>query len=277
MKSIGILYVATGSYIVFWKNFYESFEKYFLPNLEKHYYIFTDAEQFYADDNPRVHRIFQKPEPWPLPTLLKYHRFLEIQDALKQHDYLYQSNGPIVCNKDVLPEDFLPREELGEQLMFTQHPGYRIRPPRLFPYERRRASKAYVPYGCGQTYVFGAMNGGKTDAYLAFMEMLAGQISQDLNKGLIARFHDESYVNHYVELHHDFRLLPCSYGYPDGMDIPDENIIACVNKSKYFDVDSYKGTTSTARMKWNQIFEKHIGSRYKVCRDVILRRKTTEV
>jgi hypothetical protein len=122
------------------------------------------------------------------------------------------------------------------------------------------------------------MNGGKTEAYFAFMEMLAGQISQDLNKGIIARFHDESYVNHYVELHYDFRLLPCSYGYPDGMDIPDENIIACVNKSKYFNVNKYKGIDASQAKKNKRriMLFKHIGSRLCVCRDLILQRKVHE-
>ena len=34
-KSIGVLYICTGPYVLFWKDFFESFEKNFLPNIEK--------------------------------------------------------------------------------------------------------------------------------------------------------------------------------------------------------------------------------------------------
>ena len=50
-KSIGILYICTGPYVLFWKDFYESFEKNFLPSYEKRYYVFTDAEEIFAEIN----------------------------------------------------------------------------------------------------------------------------------------------------------------------------------------------------------------------------------
>lgn len=34
-KSIGILYICTGPYYLFWEDFYNSCEKNFLPNYEK--------------------------------------------------------------------------------------------------------------------------------------------------------------------------------------------------------------------------------------------------
>ena len=41
---IGILFIATGRYICFWKDFYKACEKYLLKNHEKTYFLFTDAE-----------------------------------------------------------------------------------------------------------------------------------------------------------------------------------------------------------------------------------------
>ena len=43
MNKVAVLYICTGKYDVFWKDFYISYEKYFLPDCEKHYYVFTDA------------------------------------------------------------------------------------------------------------------------------------------------------------------------------------------------------------------------------------------
>ena len=41
---IGILYIGIGRYICFWKDFYDSCEKFLIPEAEKHYYVFTDNE-----------------------------------------------------------------------------------------------------------------------------------------------------------------------------------------------------------------------------------------
>lgn len=280
-KIIGILYIATGPYIVFWKDFYESFEKFFLPDLEKKYFIFTDAKHFPYSDSDNVYKIYQKSEPWPLPTLLKFHRFLEIKDKLLQCDYLYQSNANIVCKDFVYEEDFLPQEKKGEKLFFTIHPGYCNAHPYEFPYDRNKKSKAYVPYNCGKVYVFGAMNGGVTKDYLAFIEKIDFDIIDDLKKGVIAQWHDESHVNHDIIKCDNYRLLPAAFCYPVGFEISDKCIIAGVDKKKAFDVDVIKKNKlvkETRFLYWKKRILNNskiyrITMVGKMCRDRILRRK----
>ena len=240
-KTIGILYIATGPYIAFWNRFFDTFEQYFLPNIEKHYIVFTDAKDFYQCTNERVHVKFLKSEPWPLPTLMKFHTFLEYRDELEGYDYLYQSNANIICLKEVREEEFLPREEKNERLMFTLHPGY-YKKNRIFrPYDRNRKSFAYVPYNCGDTFVFGAMNGGTSEGYLDFISKMDYKIVEDLKKGIIAKWHDESHINHDIIGRCDYRLLPPAFCYPVGFDVPGEKIITGVEKKTVFDVDSFKG------------------------------------
>ena len=55
-KTIGILYICTGPYVLFWQDFFESFEKFFLPELEKKYYVFTDADCIYAEEQDNVRK-----------------------------------------------------------------------------------------------------------------------------------------------------------------------------------------------------------------------------
>lgn len=50
---VGILYICTGAYTVFWPDFFQSFQQNFLPGVEKTYYVFTDAERIDHDDDPR--------------------------------------------------------------------------------------------------------------------------------------------------------------------------------------------------------------------------------
>ena len=37
---IGIFYICTGKYSIFWKGFFDSCEQFFLPQVEKKYYVF---------------------------------------------------------------------------------------------------------------------------------------------------------------------------------------------------------------------------------------------
>ena len=271
MKSIGILYIATGKYEVFWEAFYKSFEKFFLKNTEKHYYVFTDKKNIYAEDNSQVHKIFQKEQPWPIPTLLKFHYFLEIEEELLRHDYLYQSNGPIICVGEVSEADFLPRDEYDEKLFYTQHPGYYDKKTCYAPYDRNKKSHAYVPYNQGNVYVFGAMNGGKAKNYIEMCKQLDYQICEDLKLGIIAKCHDESHINNYVAKLENYRLLSMSYAYPSGFEVPCEPIIRCLDKSKYFDVNMLKGIyiqTTTEKSNFNYSIERIV----RKIRAVILKR-----
>ena len=54
MKKLGVLYVCTGKYDVFWDGFFESCEKY-LTGIEKKYFVFTDSERIL-----KIRAYFQK-------------------------------------------------------------------------------------------------------------------------------------------------------------------------------------------------------------------------
>ena len=50
MKKVAIMYICTGAYIEYWKEFYDSFEQNFLSDYEKHYYLFTDKKKLYQEE-----------------------------------------------------------------------------------------------------------------------------------------------------------------------------------------------------------------------------------
>ena len=93
MTKIGMLYICTGKYTVFWPEFYRSFEEKFLPGCEKEYFVFTDAPAIEYEDAPRVHRIYQEAYPWPYSTLKRFSIFLTQEDALRGMDYLFFFNA----------------------------------------------------------------------------------------------------------------------------------------------------------------------------------------
>lgn len=241
-KTIGILYIATGPYIAFWEDFYKTFEAKFLTEFERHYYVFTDAAEIYAEgENVNIHKYFLKTLPWPLITLFRFDTFLYAEGELSKMDYLMFSNSNMVCDDEISPEEFLPREDNGEQLFVTVHPGYADKSGIYAPFDRNKKSSAYVPYNCGKTYVIGAMNGGTAKAFLEMSRKLDYAIKEDLKKNVIARWHDESQLNHYIIGREDVRVLGPEYCYPYGKAVSYEKKISAVSKQAKFDAKTFKG------------------------------------
>ena len=246
---IGILYICTGSYVQFWKDFYISFEKYFLNNSCIEYFVFTDAEKIYGEaGNQRIHKLFQSDLGWPDNTLFRFKMFKRIAEDLKQFDYIFFMNSNIVCTKSVTEEMFLP---LKENLLVVQHPGWYGNKPYEYPYDRQKKSNAYIPRYKGDIYVCGGVNGGKTNEFLKLINELDSKIQEDYDKGIIAKWHDESHINKYILERNDYKVLSPSYCYPEDWDIPYETIFLLRDKKKVIDI-KFKEDKGK-RKKWHFI------------------------
>ena len=262
-KSIGILYICTGPYVLFWKDFYKSFQEKFLVDFEKRYFVFSDAEEIYGQDDPDVKKIKIEPQPWPLITLLRFSTFLKVEEELKKCDYLMFSNSNMVCDAVITPEEFLPREKLNETLAVTIHPGYAGKKKIDFPYDRNKKSTAYIPWNCGSYYVIGAMFCGTSNAFIKMSKTLKKNIEEDLKRNIIAKWHDESQLNRYIIGKKNIRILPPQYCYPCGMNVTYAKKISAVNKEAKFDVNTYKKQSSSLRtfvgkIKRELILKEHV-------------------
>ena len=91
MKKIAILYICTGKYNQFFKGFCESAEKYLLTNLYKHYFVFSGDANLAAEDNVTV--IYRKCQGFPADSLFRFEYFLEIEDKLKESDFIFFFNS----------------------------------------------------------------------------------------------------------------------------------------------------------------------------------------
>lgn len=153
MPQVAILYIALGRYIVFWKDFYESCEKY-LENCNKHYFIWTDNTDFDYSDNPNVTVIHMTKRGWPYDSLLRFEMFYDKRKELEKYDYVFffNANMQFINRTDIT--EIAPRE-WNDGLMGGLHPGRsgdeKSDNPDNFPYERRPESTAYIPYGGGET------------------------------------------------------------------------------------------------------------------------------
>lgn len=205
--NIAILYIATGRYTIFWEYFYHSAEKNLLPNCKKHYFIFTDSVgELIGENTQNVTKVKQEKLGWPYDTLMRFDMFLSIKDKLQEFDYVYFFNGNTEIIQPISENEFLPNKH--EELVFAHQPHMFHLNRNKFTYERNMNSKAYIPFNQGKYYITGALNGGTASAYLKMCEILSNNIHQDLKNNIIAIWHDESHLNHYLLNAERVKILP---------------------------------------------------------------------
>lgn len=231
---IGILYICTGKYDIFWKDFYLSAERYFMQDKSYiiEYYVFTDTTQLFGEDNNmHIHRIKQENLGWPNNTLKRFHTFLRIEKRLIQEtDFLFFFNANLLFKQPVSNEILPPIESNG--LIGTVHPGFYDSPKTEFTYERRSDSSAYIPEGEGVHYYAGGLSGGRTVAYLELCKTIKEWVDKDAIKQIVPIWHDESLINKYFFNHSPAIILPPSYLYPEDWSIPFNPIILIRDKNK---------------------------------------------
>lgn len=240
-----MLYICTGAYNVFWPDFYPNFERYFLPECDKTYFVFTDADAIAHEEQPNVRRIPWQARPWPQSTMARFDAFLSQEEALKNFDWLIFINANQQCRQTVPADMVLPDPASGQALFVVPDLPYCGRDPIFLPYERRPRSRAAIPYNCGQCYVEGGLNGGTPAAFLDLSRELKARMDADLADGIIARCHDESHLNRLVaEQPQRFRFDDPGLSVPEEITVPPEReYIRTLQKSRFIDVGAIKGTS----------------------------------
>ena len=232
MSKIGILYICTGRYSVYWNGFYNSVKKFFLPDMERFFFVWTDSEQIkkQAETDDHIICYHQELEKWPFPTLKRFSYFLRAESDLKEMDYILYMNGNLRVNVPIDARDILPYNE--QQLFVTLHPGFYASSPDEYTYDNNPDCLAYIKKGEGKYYFAGGLNGGCGEAYMELISTLAGRIEQDLSKNIIALWHDESHINRYMKDLDEskYRILSPAYLYPEGWNLPFEEKITVLDK-----------------------------------------------
>ena len=253
MKTLAVLYICTGAYVAFWRDFYPNFKANFLPDCDRTFFVFTDADHIAYEDAPDVRRIPQQALPWPYSTMQRFDAFLGQEAALAKFDYLFFANANLHCTRVISAAELLPDPAAGQTLTAVCHLPYYGRAPMFHPYDRSGKSRASIPYNCGQYYVAGGLNGGTAAAFLALCRELKARTDEDLQHGVIARFHDESQLNRLVaEAPQYFRILPPDYCTPEETPTGHEAILV-LQKSRFIQIDAsrtVKKPQSFPARKW---------------------------
>jgi len=247
MYKIAILYICTGNYDIFWETFFDSAKKYLFRNHSVHYFVFTDSARIQPSENITV--IFQKKLGWPYDTLLRYEMFLKIIPKLECFDFVYFFNSNLKILEEIDDKEILP---LGkEEIVVCKHPGYFASSNLEYPYERNRKSTAYINYSDGKHYFAGGLNGGRKNEYISLVKTLHEMIDIDLNKKIIARWHDESHLNHYCLINElNLKILNPGFLFPEEWDIPFKPKILVMDKNNFGGHDKLRGTKKNIFLKF---------------------------
>jgi len=223
---INIITICTGKYTIFLEGLYNSAEKYFLPGVDKNYFVFTDGHIL---NKPNIEKINQEKLGWPYDTMMRFKMFNRISEILSG-EYTFFLNANMLF-MDFVYDEVIPNEQ-NNYLMGVSHPGYYKNDINELPYERRSDSNFYIPYGAGKNYFQGCFNGGRTIEFLNMSKELDRLIDDDLSKNIIPIWHDESALNWYYDKINPIILDP-GYSYPESIFIPFDKKIIQIDKSKY--------------------------------------------
>jgi hypothetical protein len=214
--NVAIIVIATGAYTKFFKNLYASIKQNFLPGHTKTVLLLTDVKTGWPAD-VIVHQALHL--PWPLPSLLRFDRFLELD--LSKYDLVYYMDADQEVVGTIEGSEIIPVEG---QLVAVTHPCSKHSKTELF--ETNPSSAAYCNPRLLGTYYHANFFGGHREDFLKLSRECAGSVAKDLSNRIIAKWDDESHLNRYLASHPP-KVLPSTYGYPsyDTEDVPNKKIM----------------------------------------------------
>jgi hypothetical protein len=219
LMKLSIIFIGTNQYLNFLPEWYNSCEKYLLPNIEKQYYVFTDGELSDIPSNINVY--YQEHLSWPYITLLRFETILKAREELSQSDWVLFLDADMLVVDEVKEEDiFTDKKYIG-----VHHPCHYLGMPphNKFPgaFETNLKSLACISDSDDTSVYFqGCLWGGKTPYVIEMIEELKNRIEIDLSNDVIAVWHDESQMNKFFsERLNDIHILNPSFAYPEDYDM----------------------------------------------------------
>jgi hypothetical protein len=238
---IGIILIATNSYIVLAVRFIKRFVHFYKGDAEITFYIFTDEDpSIYLPDNINVVFIETHHKNWVEGTDSKFSSIISIEDKLLNEDYVLYVDSDTNIDKD-FNEDWFIGESVGGQHYGDQ--GHMLTQGR--PFERNPRSMAYIPRDTKltETYYYGAFFCFSSKKMIEFCKLMKSWQVADKQWGYEPGVNDESFLNkefHFnppekVVLCRDFKFLISDkggIGDPRHMDLDVEELKRGLKEAK---------------------------------------------
>lgn len=245
---IAILYICTGKYEIFWDRFYDTSQKHFYAGHLKHYFVFTDSERIIRQRDSNISVYYQAKSGWPYDTLLRYNWFCTIQDLLREYDVCYYVNANSEFLRDVTEEE-IPFPSTEYPLVLSIHPKYYDDDLGVtFNPERNPDSLAYVPEGTKCRSHCGAFWGAKSDAFIEMSCILRDRTADDLSRGIIAVWHDQSHLIKYATEVPHYNIENGLVSYEEYADF-DKCLLVFTAKSKFGGNDNLREVSTRVKLQ----------------------------
>lgn len=190
---IAINVIATNKYLYFLDKLCHSISNNFDEYIKISIIVYTNMEipPSVVERNNRINfrRVHIEHEDWPYTTLKRFEYFMKDADFLLSCDYCYYIDADSMLvskiDNDIFPES---------GMVGTIHPC--LYNGTGTP-ERNPDSKAFIPHEANNRYYCGGFFGGKSDQFIKMSREIMDNINDDLSRGIIAVWHDESHINKY--------------------------------------------------------------------------------
>lgn len=188
---IGVYYIATGSYKAYLEDFANSLKN-FRAGKDKKIILLVDEEVDTLVWDVYVEQHLISDAPWPIIALLK---MWYINKHRGEYEEVYYFNGNTSVIKDVPQcgdKMLLTRHSYHDETLLDGHKFLRIE-------DDNPKSLSYIG-SHSYTYVQAGFFGGNADVVYRMCEDVGKWVEDDLKRGVIPKWHDESYLNKWVTM-----------------------------------------------------------------------------
>jgi hypothetical protein len=209
MKILGIYYICTGRYKLWFDGFLKSLA-YLLPGDEKHIVIISDGLNEYSNYIDNENLIFVdkvdciKDYPWPIVTLFKMKYIYDNQNPLYDYCFYFNGNAEVLNKPSSFWNHFRVLLQDNDMIVAYHATDAMIEKTSLYKRGSRhinlKRSSSYIDTDL-YIYVHAAFFCGKSQEIYRMCKTHVDMVSVDLLNRIIAPWDDESYFNKYVYEH----------------------------------------------------------------------------
>ena len=265
--SVAFVTIATNKYVWYWKNLIDSADLNLNTNVDYVFHVFTDQPDFCKEVEDTLRNIKVKihsirPMNWSEATLLRYETINRARQQIRE-DIVVHIDADSLISENLSPI-FINRD-WKNGLAFVSHPGFwrpkglnlakfyfsnidflikdlykLIKVGGLGTWDSNPVSTAYVARSKRKNYVCGGVWMGERDSLFQMIQELSKQTRANADRGIQAKWFDESHLNNWVALNENSLLAPnfCfAQGYRN-LDSLKPSIIAVDKKFVYPPEDS---------------------------------------
>jgi len=214
---IAVTFWGTQKYIEFLPQWYERLEKYFIPEVEKKYFVFTDGDLEGSPDN--IVKMEIPHYGFPATYHKTFEEMLKLKDKVSDCEWLVSVDADLYAWEEIKYSDFF---DDSKKYLGVHHPCHKVgfQPHNQYPgsYDVNPLSNACIDDSIMDMSVYyqGCLWGGKVPYIFDMMHQIDEWTKEDVSKNIQARYYEESYMNKWFLTHRDeTHTLASDYAFPE--------------------------------------------------------------